>query len=115
MLKDVRTWTTLAYLLVMLPLGIVYFTLAVCGLAVSVACIGTPLALLARQFGWTQFDFTVNDEVFGGAWSLTHPLIGSLLLLVTGVIILTVLMHLARALIRGHARLAKSLLVVPGA
>lgn len=115
MLKDVRTWTTLAYLLVMLPLGIVYFTLAVSGLAVSAACIGTPLALLARQLGWTQFDFTVNDEVFGGAWSMTHPLIGSALLLLAGVIILTVLMHLARALIRGHARLAKSLLVVPGA
>ncbi len=115
MLKDVRTWTTLAYLLVMLPLGIVYFTLAVSGLAVSAACIGTPLALLARQLGWTQFDFTVNDEVFGGAWSMTHPLIGSALLLLAGLIILTVLMHLARALIRGHARLAKSLLVVPGA
>ena len=29
MLKDVRTWTTLAYLALMLPLGIIYFTVAV--------------------------------------------------------------------------------------
>ncbi len=115
MLKDVRTWTTLAYLLLMLPLGIIYFTVAVCGLAIGGAFIGTPLMLLARQLGWAHIDFTMNDDVFGGAWSMAHPLIASVALFLAGVIILTVLMHLARALIRGHARLAKSLLVVPGA
>jgi hypothetical protein len=31
------------------------------------------------------------------------------------VLVLTLLMHLARALGRGHARLAKTLLVAPGA
>jgi uncharacterized membrane protein len=114
MLKDVRTWTTLAYLLVMLPLGIIYFTVAVCGLALSAAFIGTPLLLLTQQLGWTHIDFnTTDDVVLGGAWSMAHPLIASVLLFAAGVIILTLLMHLARALIRGHARLAKSLLVVP--
>jgi len=33
MLKDRRTWTTLAYLILMLPLGIVYFAVAVVGLS----------------------------------------------------------------------------------
>src|SRR5271170_8049764 len=110
MLKDVRTWTTLAYLLVMLPLGIIYFTVAVSGLAIGGAFIGTPLVLLARQLGWAHVDFTMTDDVFGGAWSMTHPLLASVSLFLAGLIILTVLMHLARALIRGHARLAKSLL-----
>src|SRR5262249_8166378 len=39
MLKDVRTWTTLLYLLLMLPLGIFYFTVAVTVLAFSSALI----------------------------------------------------------------------------
>jgi hypothetical protein len=34
---------------------------------------------------------------------------------ILGVALLTLFMHVARALIRGHARLAKSLLVVTGA
>jgi hypothetical protein len=34
---------------------------------------------------------------------------------VLGVVILTLLMHAARGIIRGHARLAKALLVEPGA
>jgi uncharacterized membrane protein len=113
MLKDVRTWTTLAYLLVMLPLGIIYFTVAVAGLTISATLIGTPLVLLARELGWAHVDLNMPVDVFGGAWPMA--LIASALLFVAGIIILTLLMHLARALIRGHARLAKSLLVVPGA
>ena len=35
MLTDARTWTTLLYLMLMLPLGIVYFTLATLGLALG--------------------------------------------------------------------------------
>src|ERR1700719_67224 len=62
MLKDLRTWTTLAYLVLMLPLGIIYFTVAVSGLALSASLIGTPLALLARHFGW--MDFTFTDHVY---------------------------------------------------
>jgi uncharacterized membrane protein len=114
MLTDLRTWTTLAYLLIMLPLGIVYFSIAVIGLASSVALIGTPLSLIARHFAW--IDFSVDDHVFwyGEPWSPDHPLFASLVLLALGVLFLTVLLHLARGLVRVHARLAKSMLVVPG-
>ena len=44
-----------------------------------------------------------------------HSLILSLVHLVLGVVILTLLMHAARGIARGHARLAKALLVEPGA
>jgi len=113
----VRTWTTLAYLLLMLPLGIVYFVIAVTGLAVSAAFIGTPLALLAQYFGWAPGDFRAIDIHYdnGSVYAFDHPWISGPLLLVVGVLLLTLLMHVARALVRGHARLAKSLLVVPGA
>ena len=120
MLKDVRTWTTLAYLLLMLPLGIIYFTVAVTGLSVSAACIGVPLVLLTQRLGWSHFDFA-NDVTIAGVPGIPdsmptdHPVVSGVLLFVAGVIILTLLMHLARAVVRGHAGLAKSLLVVPGA
>lgn len=117
MLKDVRTWTTLAYLVVMLPLGIIYFVIAVTGLAVSAAFIGTPLALVAQYFGWVPGDFRAVDIHYGdgSVYAFDHPWLAGILLLLAGIILLTVLLHLARALVRAHARLAKSLLVVPGA
>jgi uncharacterized membrane protein len=111
MLKDARTWTTLAYLLLMLPLGIVYFTVAVSGLAVSGSFIAAPFLLVTRHFGWTHFELFEYDD---HAWSPDHPFFSGIVLFITGVIVLTLLLHLARALVRGHARLAKSLLVVPG-
>lgn len=43
MLADRRTWSTLAYLVLMLPLGIVYFVIAVVELALSVSFILAPL------------------------------------------------------------------------
>ena len=116
MLKDARTWTTLAYLLIMLPLGIVYFTVAVTGLAVSAAFIGTLLTWVGYNLGWIDFD--INDHIFlhnGQPWAPDHPLLGSLALFVLGVVLLTLLLHLARGVVRVHARLAKAMLVVPGA
>jgi len=116
MLADVRTWTTLAYLLLMLPLGIVYFTVAVTGLAVSTAFIGTLLTVVGYDLGW--IDFSLTDHMFmfdGQPWAPNHPLLSSLLLCALGVLLLTLLLHLARAIVRVHGRLAKAMLVVPGA
>jgi hypothetical protein len=116
MLSDVRTWTTLAYLLLMLPLGIAYFTIAVTGLAVSAAFIGTLLTLFGYYLGWIDFD--LNDHIFmhnGQPWAPDHPVLGALLLFALGVLLLTLLLHLARGVVRVHARLAKAMLVVPGA
>src|SRR6185369_7183476 len=52
MLKDLRTWTTLAYLALMLPLGILYFTVAVLGICIVVGFIGAPVYWVAEQLGW---------------------------------------------------------------
>jgi uncharacterized membrane protein len=116
MLSDVRTWTTLAYLLLMLPLGIAYFTIAVTGLAVSAAFIGTLVTLIGYYAGWIDFD--LNDHIFmhnGQPWAPDHPVLAALFLAVLGVVLLTALLHLARGVVRVHARLAKAMLVVPGA
>ena len=50
-----------------------------------------------------------------GSWGVDHPVISGVLMFVAGVALLTLFMHAARALIRGHALLAKSLLVERGA
>ncbi|HUL47048.1 MAG TPA: sensor domain-containing protein [Steroidobacteraceae bacterium] len=115
MLRDVRTWTTLLYMLLMLPLGIVYFTVTVTGLAVGLAFTSLPFLVLARWLGWDS-NATFSDDVHIGGWALSdHSMVSALILGAIGVLIVTLLMHAARAIGRGHAHLAKALLVVPGA
>jgi uncharacterized membrane protein len=116
MLKDVRTWTTLLYMLLMMPLGIVYFTVTVTALAVGLAFTALPFVVLAKWLGWTS-DVTVfsDDASIGGFVLSDHSMISALILGILGVLIVTLLMHAARAIGRGHAHLAKALLVVPGA
>ena len=41
--KDGRTWASMAYMILMLPLGIIYFTIAVTGLALSLGLITIAL------------------------------------------------------------------------
>jgi uncharacterized membrane protein len=110
MLKDWRTWSTLAYFILMLPLGIAYFVIAVTGLSVSLALIATPFISMALHFGW--FSSTVNTDVsihpaWLAAWWAAPIVIGA------GVLLLAALMHVARGIGRFHAVFAKSLLVSP--
>jgi uncharacterized membrane protein len=108
MLKDRRTWTTLAYLILMLPLGIAYFVMAVVGLSVSLAFIFAPLIATAGRFDWFGIppDVHTNPAWLGSLWALP-------LMVLTGVLLLTLLMHLARGIGRLHAMYAKALLVAP--
>lgn len=116
MLTDVRTWTTLLYLLIMLPLGVIYFTLAITGLAVGLRLALAPFVVLSRDFGWLPPGVSLDMiQIDGWHAASPHTLLGSLFYMVFGVVIVTALMHAARSIARGHARLAKALLVVPGA
>jgi uncharacterized membrane protein len=108
MLKDRRTWTTIAYFILMLPLGIAYFVTAVVGLSVSLAFIFAPFFDLASRFGWTHLTIDgqmhFSPEWLGALWVLP-------LLILSGVFMLTTLMHVARGVGRLHAMFAKTLLV----
>ncbi len=109
MLRDVRTWTTLAYSVLMLPLGVAYFVIATVGLSVGLAMVAGPLLEGARLVGLElPRGIETNDAVLDGL--VSHP-VSLLFVAVLGVLLLTLLMHLARAIGRGHARLAKALLV----
>jgi uncharacterized membrane protein len=110
MLKDRRTWTTLAYLILMLPLGIVYFVIAVVGLSLGLGFLFAPMIDFAGRYGW--FDIP-GDVHMSPAW--LDSLWAAPLLMLLGALLLTLLMHLARGIGRLHALFAKTLLVAPNA
>jgi hypothetical protein len=114
-LKDAQTWTTILYLLMMLPLGIIYFSTAVIGISLGVAFLGVPAIGIAQRLGWwlPWDDTDVGLIVFSPAWLDTPG--GWVFCVVFGVVVLTALMHAARGVVRIHARTAKMLLVAPGA
>ena len=108
MFTDVRTWSTMLYMLLMLPLGIAYFTLATTLLAIGVGFVLAPIAVwtgLAER--WSSGSDLVMVGINGvplEGWELG-------LMLVAGVLLLFATLHLARAIGRGHGLLAKHLLV----
>ena len=51
MLVDRRTWTTMFYFLLMLPLGILYFVIATVGICVSLGLIGGSVATVLLGTG----------------------------------------------------------------
>ena len=114
MLQDVRTWTTLLYFVIMLPLGILYFTAAITGLSVGVSFFTIPLVGVSQRLDWwVPWDRAdVGLIQFTPAW-LDTP-VGWVFDVVFGVVILTTLLHVARAVVGVHARTAKTLLVLQG-
>jgi uncharacterized membrane protein len=107
MLTDRRTWTTILYLILMLPLGIVYFTVAVAGAALSLGFLAAPVAEILHGFGWTSAGFRFDDYQPGAGVGIPLGLIVGAL----GVVLMTLYFHLIRALGNLHGQLAKALLV----
>jgi len=104
-LGDVRTWTSVAYLLLMLPLGIVYFTLAITGLALSLGITGVSIYSLATNESHIQF--------FGVPWleHLFHTAPGLVLLAAVGILAFFLVLHMARFIGWTHGKIAEGLLV----
>jgi hypothetical protein len=101
---DPRTWATQLYFLLMLPLGIAYFTVAVTGLATSLALIAAPIAVLLGDFGGALWIDEINVMDVHGLWALP-------LCFIAGVALLFLTLHLARGVGYLHGQLAKHMLV----
>ena len=105
MLTDWRTWSTLIYMVLMLPLGIFYFTFVVVGVV-------TSLSLMVAPF----LQFFISDvhidhiHLDVGDW---EPLVWpeTLILLPIGFLALTLVFHVIRFISGLHAKLGKHLLV----
>ena len=99
---DPRSWSTQLYFLLMLPLGIAYFTTVVVGLALSLGLIAMPFLGL--------FGHSDAITLQGAGIALDSPwswVIGAL----CGIVILFGCLHLVRLVGGWHGQLAKHLLV----
>ena len=112
MFTDARTWTAMLYFVLMLPLGIAYFTVAVTGLTTSIALMVAPILVwtgIAESelgsgglLGFTANGIDVSSTI--GPWEL--PLV-----LIAGFLLFFVTLHVAKAIGKLHGLLAKHLLV----
>jgi len=102
MFTDGRTWLTMLYFMLMLPLGIIYFTVAVTLLTVSLVFIWAPVA---SMFALGAPSLYFESEL------VVLPLWATPALAVLGVVILFCTMHLARIIGHLHGQMAKHLLV----
>ncbi len=108
MLTDRRTWTTMFYFLLMLPLGILYFTFVVTGIAVGLGLILVSIGGLLLAAGLGSGGISFDDGIFAGPSPLLAPFA-----ILLGVLLLTGFLHLVRGIGRVHGILAKHLLVAP--
>jgi len=98
---DRTTWSAILYLILQLPLGIIYFTITVTLVVVSLALIAEPV--LTYVFGQPVVQ-TASGSYYLPGWSMPIAVVAGLLLLV-------VTLHVARGIGRLHGRYAKWLLV----
>ena len=103
LLTGKATWLSWIYMILMLPLGIIYFTAVVTLVAVSLALTVSPV--LAYVFNLPVGTFIEGDVV----WQLPNYL--TPLLSAGGVLLATLTMHLARWVGQVHGKFAKALLV----
>ena len=104
-LSDVRTWSSMLYLLLMLPLGVAYFVIAVVGLACSIGVTGGALAGLVTGH--------VDIAMGGNPWleHFLHTAPGLVIFAIGGLLLFFVVLHIARGIGALHARIAEHLLV----
>jgi uncharacterized membrane protein len=103
LLTGKATWLSWIYLILMLPLGVIYFSVMVTLLATALGCIAAPVA---------AFFFNIPVMTFGTGASQWHlPEYLTPLVAVVGVLLATATMHIARFTGRIHGKFAKALLV----
>ncbi len=103
LLTGKSTWLGLLYMILMLPLGIIYFTVMVTLIALAGAFIATPIAAIVFN---VPFEAISYGEVIWYIPDYLTPLIA-----VFGVFLATVTMHIARWTGKFHGKFAKALLV----
>ncbi len=112
MFTDPRSWSTMLYMVLMLPLGIIYFTIAVTGFSISAAFIAAPIAV---WFNWAEVNHDFDGWIFLG---MDNGVLGTSmgyaalpLLFVLGIVLLFAMLHIARGIGYMHGQFAKHLLV----
>lgn len=103
LLTGKATWLSWIYMILMLPLGIIYFTAVVTLVALSLALIASPILTYV-------FNIPVGTIIDGDViWRIPEYL--TPLLSVLGVVLATCTMHVSRWVGKVHGKFAKALLV----
>ena len=100
-LTDKHTWLTLLYLLLQMPLGIIYFTLIVTSFTLSVSFMAAPLAQTIIDFPLITVGY---ERYYIPGWSTP-------LFMLAGFLLWTLTMHLGRWIGQLHGKYAKAFLV----
>ena len=101
LVTDKRTWLSLLYMVLQLPLGVLYFSVATTLISISLAAMAAPFAQLIWKYPIVSTD---TGRIFLPIWALILMVFG-------GFLVLTLTMHLLRGIGWLHARYAKALLV----
>lgn len=107
-IKDRRTWTTMAYMALQMPLGILYFTFFVMMATLSIGFIASPVIVAAATLGGFDTAGIIN---FGPPAHLI-PIWGrSLILFAAGAVMLPAILWAAKGAGKLHGSYAKAMLV----
>jgi hypothetical protein len=99
LLTQRQTWTAMVYMFLQLPLGIIYFSVVITLVSVSIWMIGRPIFELFLP----AFIISPN-EYYTAGWAVPFVIIG-------GALLLTATMHLVKYAGRLHGHFAKAMLV----
>ncbi|WP_425481125.1 sensor domain-containing protein [Dyella choica] len=115
MVRDPRTWGTVFYMFMMLPLGIAYFTIAVTFLATSLALALAPIAKAVLESMGVPYStcdgpsWICDWVTWLGGWP------GTICASLIGIVMLFTTLHMVRGLGHLHGQIAKHLLVAGSA
>ena len=102
---DVRTWSSMFYMLLMLPLGVFYFTIAVTGMCLSLGLAGASVFALITNHVTIHFDDVPwLEHVF-------HTAPGLIAAALFGILLFFIMLHVCKGIGWVHGRLAETLLV----
>ncbi len=98
---DKHTWFSIVYMIIQLPLGIIYFSVFITLIAISLSGIAGPIL----QLGYDIPVVNINGaSYYLDGWML-------FLVVIAGILLATATMHFAKYVGRMHGALAKALLV----
>ena len=110
-LSDVRTWSSMFYLLLMLPLGIIYFVMVIVGTVVPVSVVGGSLYALVTNRVETVFHFGDGNDDLAWMNHFVHTAPGLITFALSGLLVFFLFLHIARGVGALHGRIAEALLV----
>ncbi|HUO89594.1 MAG TPA: sensor domain-containing protein [Rhizomicrobium sp.] len=103
--SDLRTWSSMFYMLLMLPLGVTYFVIAVVGLSLSLGVTAGSIYSLVTGESHIQISNAPYLEHF------LHTAPGLIVLGLLGILLFFVVLHIARLVGWVHGKIAEGLLV----